>query len=78
MDSGEELMKPNLKAIIPAVSLAFFILLAMNSYTTVEPGHNKVATLFGDIQGEALQEGFHIVNPLLKFYNYDLRVHTET
>jgi len=71
-------MNINLKAIIPIVITFFLIWLGMNSYTTVPPGHNKVATLFGDVQEEVVDEGFHIVNPLLKFYTYDLRVHTET
>jgi len=71
-------MKVNLKAIIPAVTTIFLIWIGLNSYTTVSPGHNKVATMFGEIQDLALPEGFHIVNPLLKFYSYDLRVNTET
>ncbi len=71
-------MSFNFKAILPIIVTIVLIWLGMNSYTTVKPGHNKVATLFGEIQDEALQEGFHIVNPLLKFYAYDLRVHTET
>ena len=71
-------MNINLKAIIPIIITFFLIWLGMNSYTTVPPGHNKVATLFGDVQEDVVDEGFHIVNPLLKFYTYDLRVHTET
>lgn len=71
-------MRGNIKAIIPIVVGILLVWLAMNSYTTVSPGHNKVATLFGEIREEPLSEGFHIVNPLLKFYTYDLRVHTET
>ncbi|RLA04325.1 MAG: hypothetical protein DRQ47_03540, partial [Gammaproteobacteria bacterium] len=67
-------MNFNIKAIIPTLLLVFIVWLGMNSYTTVPPGHNKVATLFGDVQEEAIREGFHIVNPLLKFYTYDLRV----
>ena len=66
------------KAIVSIVVLFLLAWVGMNSYTTVSPGHNKVATLFGDIRGEPLDEGFHVVNPLLKFYTYDLRVHTET
>ena len=74
----EKTMKVNLKAIIPTIGLLMMIWLGMNSYTTVPPGHSKVATLFGNVTEETLGEGFHIVNPLLKFYTYDLRVHTET
>ena len=71
-------LKLNLKVVITVVGLFVLIWIGMNSYTTVSPGHNKVATLFGDIRPDALDEGFHVVNPLLKFYTYDLRVHTQT
>jgi regulator of protease activity HflC (stomatin/prohibitin superfamily) len=71
-------LKLNIKTVISVVALFFLIWVGMNSYTTVAPGHNKVATLFGEIYGQPLDEGFHVVNPLLKFYTYDLRVHTET
>ena len=71
-------MNVTIKAIVPILITMFLVWLGMNSYTTVAPGHNKVATLFGEIQDTPLKEGFHIVNPLLKFYTYDLRVHTET
>jgi regulator of protease activity HflC (stomatin/prohibitin superfamily) len=71
-------LKLNIKTVISVVGLFFLIWVGMNSYTTVSPGHNKVATLFGEISGDPLDEGFHIVNPLLKFYTYDLRVHTQT
>jgi len=71
-------LKLNIKTVISVVALFVLVWVGMNSYTTVSPGHNKVATLFGEIRGEPLEEGFHIVNPLLKFYIYDLRVHTET
>lgn len=53
-------------------------LIAINSYTTVNAGHNKVATLFGEVKQEPLPEGFHIVNPLLDFTTFDLRQVTNT
>ena len=71
-------LKLNIKTVISVVALFVLVWVGMNSYTTVSPGHNKVATLFGEIRDEPLGEGFHIVNPFLKFYIYDLRVHTET
>jgi len=54
------------------------IILIFNSYTTVDAGHDKVATLFGKVQPEAYPEGFHIVNPLLNFVDFDLREQTYT
>ncbi|WP_051906573.1 SPFH domain-containing protein [Methylomarinum vadi] len=54
------------------------LILVFNSYTTVEAGHNKVATLFGKVQPEPYSEGLHIVNPLLNFISFDLRQQTYT
>ena len=71
-------LKLNVKTVISVVAVFFLIWVGMNSYTTVSPGYNKVAALFGEVKDQPLDEGFHIVNPLLKFYTYDLRVHTET
>ena len=69
-------LKLNIKTIISIVVLFLLVWGGMNSYTTVSPGHNKVATLFGEISGQPLDEGFHVVNPLLKFYTYDLQDQT--
>ena len=71
-------LKLNKKTIITVVVLILLVWLGAESYTTVKAGHAKVATLFGEIRPEPLDEGFHLVNPLLKFHTYDLRVHTET
>ncbi len=59
------------------ISIILFIL-ALNSYTTVSAGHNKVATLFGKVQPTPYDEGLHIVNPLLKFTDFDLKQQTYT
>ncbi|RLA03287.1 MAG: prohibitin family protein [Gammaproteobacteria bacterium] len=64
--------------IVLAVIVAIVVLIALNSYITVKAGHNKVATLFGNVRPEAYGEGFHIVNPLLSFTNFDLRQMTHT
>ena len=71
-------MNLNTKSIVSIILLCLLGWAGTNCYTTVSAGHNKVATLFGDITDEPLNEGLHIVNPLLKFHSYDLRVHTET
>ena len=31
------------------------------------PGHNQVATLFGKVEPEPYTEGFHVVNPRMRF-----------
>jgi len=66
------------KPLISTVIAVVFVLIAMNSYITVKAGHNKVATLFGNVQDVAYGEGFHIVNPLLAFTVFDLRQLTYT
>jgi regulator of protease activity HflC (stomatin/prohibitin superfamily) len=60
------------------VVAAVSVVIALNCYTTVPAGHNKVATMFGEVTMEPLNEGLHIVNPLLKFTQFDLRAVTET
>lgn len=54
------------------------LIVVLNSYTTVEAGHNKVATMFGKVQSDPYEEGLHIVNPLLDFISFDLRQQTYT
>ena len=64
---------------IGGIVLGLAVLLVLfNCYTTISAGHNKVATLFGEVQVEPLGEGFHIVNPLLNFTEFDLRAQTFT
>jgi len=67
-----------IQAPIAAIVSIIMLLIGMNSYITVKAGHNKVATLFGNVSSEAYGEGFHIVNPLLSFHVFDLRQLTYT
>lgn len=60
------------------IALVVIVLIAMNSYITVKPGHNKVASLFGKVQEVPYDEGLHIVNPLLSFTVFDIRQITYT
>jgi len=54
-----------------------FLILALNSYTTVSAGHVKVASLFGKVQDEPLSEGLHFpINPMLSFREIDGRQKT--
>lgn len=68
----------NTKLIGLAIAVLILFLIALNSYTTVAAGHNKVATLFGKVQTEPYSEGLHIVNPLLNFIDFDLKQQTYT
>ena len=64
--------------VMSIIGAIIVILIAMNSYITVKAGHNKVATLFGNVKPEPYGEGFHIINPLLAFNVFDLRQLTYT
>jgi len=66
------------KTAIVIVLLLIVALSAKQFYITVKAGHNKVATFFGKVQKEPYGEGFHLVNPLLKFTTFDLRQQTYT
>jgi regulator of protease activity HflC (stomatin/prohibitin superfamily) len=66
------------QTIVGITSLICLLIFASNIYTTVGAGHNKIATLFGEVQSEPYSEGFHLVNPLLSFITFDLRQQTIT
>ena len=42
----------------------------------IPPGHVGVAVLFGSVQDQPYPEGFHIVNPLLSWEEFDVRQKT--
>ena len=63
---------------LPLAMLLVALPLAGMLVTTVPPGHNAVATLFGEVQPEPYKEGFHLVSPLLSFTEFDLRQQTHT
>ncbi len=66
------------RSVVVLVVVLLGIAIGMNCFTTIPAGHNKVATLFGEVQPEPLGEGLHIVNPLLNFVDFDLKHVTET
>ena len=77
--SGELSGWASLRAYVWAiVGLLLALVLGGRAITTVPPGHNAVATLFGKVQPAPYGEGFHVVNPLLSFTTFDLRQQTRT
>lgn len=60
-----------------SIAIALLVLLSQATITVL-PGHNKVATLFGEVRPTPYTEGFHLVNPLLDFTSFDLRQQTRT
>ena len=59
------------KIFIPV--LIIFFLFIFSPFTTVPAGHVGVASLFGKVDTEELNEGFHIINPLKKIQKIDCR-----
>ena len=66
---------------IVAIAIVAIVLLAFGSsiFKTVPPGHVSVATFFGKVVERPYESGLHIpVNPLYKWYDYDIRSDTIT
>lgn len=59
---------------IGAIVVVFLVaVLGSCSVETVAAGHTAVGTYFGAVQDQTLEEGFHIVNPLMDWHHYDTR-----
>jgi len=67
-------MNPRI-ALLLAIAL-FVVIVGGRFFKVVPPGHVAVATLFGQVQDEAYPEGFHVVNPLLNWVDFDVRQKT--
>jgi regulator of protease activity HflC (stomatin/prohibitin superfamily) len=59
-------------AIIAAVVILGFMF-GSKFIKTVEVGHVSVATLFGKVVKKSYPEGFHVVNPLYAWHDFDVR-----
>ncbi len=72
-------LQKNLPIVAVVVGLA--ILVGMNFYKAIPPGHVGVATLFGNVMTDGYAQGLHIpVNPLYRWTLFDARqkTHLET
>ena len=58
------------------LGLMFIVWLIPSTIETVPAGHVKVGTLFGKVQDSTLDEGLHLVNPLMKWRSFDCRQKT--
>jgi len=59
------------KIFIPV--LIIFLLFIFSPFTTIPAGHVGVTSLFGKVDPDELNEGFHIINPLRKVQKIDCR-----
>ncbi len=67
-------MNPRLVIILAAALV--LILFGGRFIRVIPPGHVAVSVLFGNVQDAPLDAGFHIVNPLLSWVDYDVRQKT--
>ncbi len=68
-------LQKNLPVVAVVVGLA--ILVGMNFYKAIPPGHVGVATLFGNVMPDGYAQGLHIpVNPLYRWTLFDARQKT--
>ena len=77
-ESGSRGLPKAAKILIP-VGIVLLVLapFATRMYTTVQPGHVAVATLFGKVQPETYAPGLHLpVNPFYSWHHYDTRQKT--
>lgn len=68
-------LQKNLPVVAVVVGLA--ILVGMNFYKAIPPGHVGVATLFGNVMPDGYAQGLHIpINPLYRWTLFDARQKT--
>lgn len=61
------------KLVAGAAAAFLSVIVAMNSFTAVGVGKEKVGATFGSVHPAALTSGIHLVNPLANFETYDLQ-----
>lgn len=68
-------MDPQKKLIAATIVLVpiIMVLAIFTPFTAVPAGHVGVTSLFGKVDPNELEEGFHIINPLKKVYAIDCR-----
>lgn len=64
------------KSMIAIAAVLFLVMAAPRFVKIVPPGHVSVSDLFGEINPEPVASGAHLVNPLLRWHNFDVRENT--
>lgn len=62
-----------LGAVIVPLIIIIFLLTILTPFTAIPAGHVGVSSLFGKVDKQELNEGFHIINPLKKVHKIDCR-----
>lgn len=59
---------------VVALLVALVILFALWPFVSVSAGHRGVVVIFGEVNPQPLTEGFHVVNPLARVVDVDVRL----
>jgi len=60
-----------------AAVLGLILLIVLWPFVSVSAGHRGVVVVFGEVHPNALTEGFHVVNPLARVIDVDIRMQKE-
>ncbi len=63
-------------SMITIAVVLFLVMFAPRVIKIVPPGHVAVSNLFGNINPDPVPAGAHLVNPLLRWHNFDVRENT--
>jgi len=63
-------------SMITIAVVLFLVMFAPRFVKVVPAGHVSVSDLFGNINPEPALSGFHVVNPLLRWHDFDVRENT--
>jgi regulator of protease activity HflC (stomatin/prohibitin superfamily) len=58
---------------ITLLLLVFLVIVGFNSVSCVTTGHVGVITVFGKVTGRTIGEGIHVVNPLARVHQLDIK-----
>jgi regulator of protease activity HflC (stomatin/prohibitin superfamily) len=64
--------------IVLIVVLILGIILSISSCTVIQPGQVGVQVTFGSVNETSLGEGMHVVNPMSKIVDFDVRQQSHT
>lgn len=67
-----------MKSIVAAAVAAFVLLTVFVSVHVVPAGHRGVVKVFGDVQDQPLPEGIHLLNPLARVIDFNVRFQSAT
>jgi regulator of protease activity HflC (stomatin/prohibitin superfamily) len=67
-------------SMITIAAVLFLVMFAPRFVKVVPPGNVSVSDMFGNINPDPVPSGFHIVNPMLRWHDFDVRetTHKET